>query len=167
MNVLFDGNDVHTMGNQTGASPWGFIVADVYAPASYYAYTGNIQIANNTIQRVANGNNCLLLVGNGTVVSGNTITATGSATGINVTTSAKLTNNTINIGNGTGIMLQALVDATSGGKQHAVRDRAFRHLRQDSSDASRRWRRDPRPRPDLQQHDHGVRNPGLCTGCST
>jgi hypothetical protein len=29
MNVLFDGNDVHTMGNQTGSSPWGFVAADV------------------------------------------------------------------------------------------------------------------------------------------
>src|SRR6516164_10115324 len=96
MNVLLDGNDVHTMGNQTGSSPWGFVVADVYAPANYYAYTGNIQITNNTIQCVADGNNCLLLVGNGTVASGNTITATGSATGINAVSSAKITNNTIN-----------------------------------------------------------------------
>jgi hypothetical protein len=116
MNVLFDGNDVHTMGNQTGSSPWGFIVADVYAPVNYYAYTGNIQITNNTIQCVANGNNCLLLVGHGTVASGNTITATGSATGINVAySSAKVTNNTINIGNGTGILIlqHSLVDAAT------------------------------------------------------
>jgi hypothetical protein len=97
MNVLFDGNDVHTMGNQTGGSGWGFIVTDVYAPANYYAYTGNIQITNNTIQCVADGNNCLWLVGNGTVASGNTITATGSATGINVAgSSANVTNNTVN-----------------------------------------------------------------------
>src|SRR5215471_10569938 len=84
MNVLFSGNDVHTMGNQTGASPWGFLVTDVYGCCGYTAYTGNIQITNNTIQCVADANNCLLLVGNGTVVSGNTITATGSATGTTV-----------------------------------------------------------------------------------
>jgi hypothetical protein len=114
MNVLFSGNDVHTMGNQTGASPWGFIVADVYAPAYYYAYTGNIQIANNTIQCVANGDNCLLLVGNGTVASGNTITATGSATGVSVADwGADVSNNTINIGNGIGIFLQPFVDAAT------------------------------------------------------
>ena len=116
MNVLLDGNDVHTMGNQTGSSPWGFVVADVYAPANYYAYTGNIQITNNTIQCVADGNNCLLLVGNGTVASGNTITATGSATGIKAAfSSAKITNNTINIGSGTGIYIlqHTLVDAAT------------------------------------------------------
>jgi len=97
MNVLFDGNDVHTMGDQTGGSGWGFIVADVYAPAYYYAYAGNIQITNNTIQCVADGNNCLLLVGNGSVASGNTITVTGSAMGINVAgPSANVTNNTVN-----------------------------------------------------------------------
>src|SRR5215467_765264 len=117
MNVLFDGNDVHTMGNQTSSSPWGFVVTDVYACCGYTAYTGNIQITNNTIQCVANGNNCLLLVGKSTVASGNTITATGSATGINVAdSSAKVTNNTINIGNGTGIMLQPFVDAVTVAK---------------------------------------------------
>ena len=97
MNVLFDGNDVHTMGNQTGGSGWGFIVADVYGCCGYTAYTGNIQITNNTIQCVADGNNCLLLVGNGTVASGNAITVTGSAMGINVAgPSANVTNNTVN-----------------------------------------------------------------------
>jgi hypothetical protein len=106
MNVLFDGNDVHTIGNQTDSSPWGFIVADVYGCCGYTAYTGNIQITNNTIQCVADGNNCLLLVGNGTVASGNTITATGSATGINVAGSSDtVTNNTIDVGNGTGILI--------------------------------------------------------------
>ena len=106
MNVLFSGNDVHTMGNQTGGSGWGFVVADVYAPAYYYAYTGNIQITNNTIQCVANGNNCLLLVGHATVASGNTITATGWATGMYVADCfADVTNNTIQLGNGNGIIL--------------------------------------------------------------
>jgi hypothetical protein len=53
-------------------------------------------------------------VSHGAVVSGNTITATGSATGINVTySSAKITNNTINIGNGTGILLYTLDEATT------------------------------------------------------
>jgi hypothetical protein len=33
MNILFSGNDVHTIGNQTAGSGWGFVVADVYAPA--------------------------------------------------------------------------------------------------------------------------------------
>ena len=114
MNVLFDGNDVHTIGDQTLSPGWGFIVADVYAPAYYYAYTGNIQITNNTIQCVADGNNCLLLVGNGTVASGNTITATGSATGINVAGSfAKVTNNTIDIGNGAAILLNPYVGAAT------------------------------------------------------
>ena len=116
MNVLFDGNDVHTMGNQTGSSPWGFVVTDVYGCCGYTAYTGNIKITNNTIQCVADGNNCLLLDGNGTVASGNTITATGSATGINVAySSAKITNNTINIGNGTGILIlqHTLVDVAT------------------------------------------------------
>jgi hypothetical protein len=114
MNVLFDGNDVHTRGNQTDPSGSGFIVADVYAPSSYYAYTGNIQITNNTIQCVADGNNCLVLVGNGTIASSNTITATGSATGMYLAGSlVTVTNNTINIGNGTGIFLHTLVDATT------------------------------------------------------
>jgi hypothetical protein len=61
-----------------------FIVADVYGCRGYSAYTGNIQITNNTIQCGANGNNRLLLLGHGTVASGNTITATGSATGVYV-----------------------------------------------------------------------------------
>jgi hypothetical protein len=114
MNVLFDGNDVHTIGNQTVSSPWGFIVADVYGCCGYTAYTGNIQITNNTIQCVADGNNCLLLVGNGTVVSANTITATGSATGTNVAgSSANITSNTIKVGNGIGIYLQPFADATT------------------------------------------------------
>jgi hypothetical protein len=113
MNVLFDGNDVHTMGNQTGGSGWGFVVVDVYACCGYTAYTGNIQITNNTIQCVADGNNCLLMVGNGTVASGNTITATGSATGINAVSSAQITNNTINIERGTGIFLQPWVNAAT------------------------------------------------------
>jgi hypothetical protein len=106
MNVLFSGNDVHTIGNQTDSSGLGFIVGDVYAPAYYYAYTGNIRIINNTIQCINNGNNCLMLVGNGTVVSGNTITATGSATGIYVADAfASVTNNTIQIGRSTGILV--------------------------------------------------------------
>jgi hypothetical protein len=106
MNVLFSGNDVHTIGNQNNSSGWGSIVADVYGAGNYYSYTGNIQITNNTIQCVANGNICVLLVGNGTVASGNTITAAGSATGMYVADSfAKVTNNTIQIGRGTGILL--------------------------------------------------------------
>jgi hypothetical protein len=97
MNVKFDSNDVHTVGNQTAAAPWGSIITDVNAPNAYYPYVGNVQITNNTIQCVADGNQCLLLVGHGTVVSGNTITATGSATAINVAhSSARVTNNTIN-----------------------------------------------------------------------
>jgi len=106
MNVVFSGNDVHTVGNQTDSSGWGAIVGDVYGPASYTSYTGKIQITNNTIQCVADGNNCLVLVGQGTVASGNTITATGSATGVYVAdSSAQVTNNTLKIGNGTGILL--------------------------------------------------------------
>ena len=106
MNVLFSGNDVHTIGNLTAGSGRGFIVADVYAPINYYAYTGNIQITNNSIQCVADTNNCLLLVSNGTVASGNTITATGWATGIYVADCfADVTNNTIQLGNGNGIIL--------------------------------------------------------------
>jgi hypothetical protein len=115
-NVLFSGNDVHTIGDQGDPSGWGFIVADVYAPTSYYAYTGNIRITNNTIQCVANGNNCLILVSNGTLVSGNTITATGSATGVYVTASfVNVADNTIQIGNGTGLTLK-----------HRVLDRSTR-----------------------------------------
>jgi hypothetical protein len=94
MNVLFSGNDVHTIGNQTAGAGRGFIVADIYAPISYFAYTGDIQITNNTIQCVADGNNCLLLVGHASVASGDTITATGWATGIYVAGyPAKVTNN--------------------------------------------------------------------------
>jgi hypothetical protein len=106
MNVLFSGNDVHTIGDQTAGSGWGFIVADIYAPISYFGYTGNIRITNNTIQCVANGNNCLLLVGHATVASGNTITATGWAMGVYVADAyADVTNNTIRIGAGNGIIL--------------------------------------------------------------
>jgi len=113
-NVKFDSNDVHTVGNQTAAAPWGSIITDVNAPHAYYPYVSNVQITNNTIQCVADGNNCLLLVGHGTVVSGNTITATGSATGINVAySSAQVTNNTINLGNGIGILLNTLVNPTT------------------------------------------------------
>ena len=55
---------------------------------------------------ITNGSNCLMLVGHGTVVSGNTITATGSATGVYVAdTFANVTNNTIQIGRGTGMLL--------------------------------------------------------------
>jgi hypothetical protein len=106
MNVLFSGNDVHTTGNQNDPSGWGFIVADVYGTSSYYSYTGNIQIITNAIQCVANANNCLLLVSHATVASGNTITATGSATGMYVADGfANVTNNKIQIGRGTGILL--------------------------------------------------------------
>jgi len=113
-NVVFKGNDVHTIGNQTGGQGWGFLVTDVYACCGYHAYTGNIQILNNAIQCVADGNNCLLLdTWGGAVVSGNTITATGSATGINAVIPAQITNNTINIGSGTGILLQPWATAAT------------------------------------------------------
>jgi hypothetical protein len=118
MNVLFSGNDVHTIGNQNNSSGWGFIVADVNAPSSYYSYTGNIQVTNNTIQCVADGNNCLLLVGHGTVVSGNIITATGSATGVYVANSfVNVTNNTIHIGSGTGMTLKPGVLGATGSRR--------------------------------------------------
>ncbi|MBV8846269.1 MAG: hypothetical protein JO307_25970, partial [Bryobacterales bacterium] len=107
MNILFSGNDVHTIGNQNDYSGTGFIVADVYATGNYYAYTGNTQITNNTIQCVADGNICLRIVGHGTVVSGNTITATGSATGVYAADAfATITNNTIQIGTGIGLAVE-------------------------------------------------------------
>jgi hypothetical protein len=106
MNVKFRGNDVHTIGDQTQSPPFGSIVTDVDAPADYLSYTGNIQITNNTIQCVADGNNCLLLMGNGSVASGNIITATGWATGVYVADAhAKVTDNTIQIGSGTGVLV--------------------------------------------------------------
>jgi hypothetical protein len=49
MNVFFDGNDVHTTGNQTAPSGFGYIVADVAGAGNYVSYTGNIRITNNTI----------------------------------------------------------------------------------------------------------------------
>ena len=71
-------------------------------------YTGNIQITNNTIQCAANGNNCVLLESAGSTVSGNTITATGSATGLYVAApGASVTGNTFQMGTGTGILLYA------------------------------------------------------------
>ena len=55
---------------------------------------------------ITNGSNCLMLVGHATVASGNAITATGSATGVYVADSfANVTNNTIQIGRGNGILL--------------------------------------------------------------
>ena len=106
MNILFSGNDVHTIGNQNDYSGMGSIVLDIYATLNTYAYDGNIQITNNTIQCVADGNNCLMIVSHATVVSGNTITATGSATGVYVADAfATVTNNKIQIGQGTGILM--------------------------------------------------------------
>jgi hypothetical protein len=113
-NVVFKGNDVHTIGNQTSGQGWGAIVTDVYACCGYHAYTGNIQILNNTIQCVADGENCLLLeTWGGAVVSGNIITATGSATGINAVIPVQITNNTLKMGWGTGIFLEPWVSTVT------------------------------------------------------
>ena len=80
MNVDFDSNDVHMVGNQTAVAPWGSIISDMNAPATYIPYIGNIEIKNNSIQCQANGNQCILLTANNGTVTGNTFCITGSAT---------------------------------------------------------------------------------------
>jgi len=46
MNVLISSNDVHIRGNQNDSSGMGLHRRRCLRPASYYAYTGNIQINN-------------------------------------------------------------------------------------------------------------------------
>jgi hypothetical protein len=142
-NVKFDGNDVHTVGNYADPSGWGSIVADVYATGNNTNYTGNIQITNNTIQCAANGNNCVLLESAGSTVSGNTITATGSATGLYVAApGASVTGKHVPDGQRYwNIVVRATRGCRDGDREQAKRDRACRHLRQDPSGARRRRRR--------------------------
>jgi len=103
------------VGNQTGGSGWGVIVADVYAPSTTsptlaISESPIIRFNASLMEIIA-----LLLTGHGAAASGNTITATGSATGVYVAdVFANVTNNTIQIGAGTGIMLYTpLFDAAT------------------------------------------------------
>jgi hypothetical protein len=107
MNVLFAGNDIHTIGNITSGSGWGFVLTDVYGCCGYTPYTGHIQIVSNQIDCAADGNNCLLLQGIGTVASGNTITDVGNwATGIYISdATALVTGNKITTKANNGITL--------------------------------------------------------------
>lgn len=106
-NVVFSNNDIHVMGNFTGASGWGFVLADVYGCCGYTNYTGNISITNNTIDCAADGNSCIMNVGIASTISGNTINETGNwAQGIYSYDSRAIINkNTINLKANNGIVL--------------------------------------------------------------
>ena len=103
LDVTFDSNDVHSLSDLT-AQPWGSVLTDFLAPAFYARYIGAIQVTNNTFYCQADGNSCALLQTANPVFSGNGVYATGSATGLWVTSgAATLQGNCFSMGTGVAI----------------------------------------------------------------
>ena len=78
-------------------------------PDDYASYVGKIKIADNTISCRADGNSCLGIFARDTVVTGNTITIQGSATGIHaegpLAQSLTIRNNVLSMGSGNGMVI--------------------------------------------------------------
>lgn len=108
INIVFDGNDVHTNGDWKGGSP----LCDFLPIGNVWTYIYNIQITNNTIQCVSSGGQCMLLAASGDKVVGNTINASGSAMGIHANAYAydtEIRNNQIHVSSGrNGVWLDRL-----------------------------------------------------------
>jgi len=105
--IVFRGNTV-SGGNITSGEGWGCILADCVGPG-YERYVGNIKITDNTFTCQGDGNQCVYLVARDTSFTGNTLNVKGSAIGIRgegpPPQSVTITNNTLSMGTGTGIMI--------------------------------------------------------------
>ncbi len=96
-------------GNLTGGGGFGSLIADYLGPDFYASYVGRIKIADNTVACQADGNACLGLFAQDTVVTGNTLTVQGSAVGIHaegpLPQSLTIRNNTLSMDSGNGMVI--------------------------------------------------------------
>ena len=96
-------------GNLTNGGGFGSLIADYCAPDDYAPYVGKIKIVNNTVSCQADGNACLGLFAQDTVVTGNTLTVKGSAVGIHaegpLAQSLTIQNNTLSMDSGNGMVI--------------------------------------------------------------
>ena len=118
LDIIFDGNDVHCLTNLTAGSGWGSVLTDLYAgTASYVNYVGVIRVTNNVFYCQADGNNCVLLQSADPVFSNNRVYATGSATGLwltsTLTQTATVQRNYFSMGTGTPIYMDGAADSQS------------------------------------------------------
>lgn len=122
LDVDFRHNDMHC-GNVTGGSGWGVVLADFVGPADYASYVGQIRIADNTFTCRADGNACVGVFATDTSVTGNSITATGSARGIHVEgpllQSCRIQSNKLTMDSGDGMLV---VTPASGGGHSVIAD---------------------------------------------
>jgi len=106
--IKFSHNSVRG-GNLTAGGGFGSIIADYIGPDSYASYVGKITIADNTISCQADGNACLGLFAQDTVVTGNSIKVKGSAVGIHaegpLPQSLTIQNNTLSMDSGDGMVI--------------------------------------------------------------
>lgn len=104
-------------GNLTGGTGFGSLVADYLGPDSYASYVGQIKIADNTIACQADGNSCLGIFAQDTMVTGNVITVSGSGAGIHaegpLPQSLTIQNNTLSLGSGNGMVIATPVRDTA------------------------------------------------------
>jgi len=111
-NSLVSGNDFHMTGNLNIPGGHSAMITDMENFANN-AWEGGNKFLNNTVQCIADGNQCLQLgapsigSGPGTIATGNTITvSSGSAVGIgvyNYAGAAQINNNHVNTVTGNGI----------------------------------------------------------------
>jgi hypothetical protein len=96
-------------GNLTGGGGFGSLIADYSAPDDYAPYVGKIRIVDNTVSCQADGNACLGLFAQDTVVMGNTIEVKGSGVGIHaegpLPQSLTIRNNRLAMGSGNGMVI--------------------------------------------------------------
>jgi hypothetical protein len=96
-------------GNLTGGRGFGSLLADYAGLDSYAPYVGKIRISKNTITCQADGNACLGVFAQDTVVADNTITVAGSGAGIHaegpLAQSLTIQNNTLSMGSGFGMVI--------------------------------------------------------------
>jgi hypothetical protein len=96
-------------GNLTGGGGFGSLMADYMGPDSYASHVGKIRIADNIITCQADGNSCLGIFAQDTVVTGNKITVKGSGAGIHaegpLPQSLTINNNTLSMDSGRGMVI--------------------------------------------------------------
>ena len=106
--IAFSDNTVQG-GNLTGGGGFGSLMADYLGPDGYAPYVGRITIVHNTIIGRADGNACLGLFAQDTVVTANTLTVKGSAVGIHaegpLPQSLTIRNNKLTMDTGNGMVI--------------------------------------------------------------
>lgn len=109
LDVEFGSNDIH--GTIVAGSGSGALIADYAGPTGESSQFGRIIYRANKIECRADGNNCMRLSTKDPLVTGNSITTTGSANGIKVEglqgQVAMIRNNTISVGTSPAIVLNS------------------------------------------------------------